>query len=285
MTVDGKVVVVTGAARGLGRGFAKALAGARLVLNSRDAVALEALADELRAGGTSVVTVPGSVTDDDVCASIIGAAVREFGRLDVLVNNAGIVRDRSTLKMTPEEFDDVIAVNLRGAWSCGRHAAAAMRETGGAIVNVVSEVAFYGAFGQSNYSASKAGLVALTLAWSVELAKHGIRVNAFSPAAETDMSRVVIDRLRVDGAEPDLAALGIGSVDQIGPLVDFLASDLSEKLTGQVFSFDGRHLGVWSHPQTVSVAVRDQWTADDIGRAFDAGELVAQATSRPSWRD
>ncbi|MTD15974.1 SDR family NAD(P)-dependent oxidoreductase [Nakamurella sp. YIM 132087] len=292
--LTGRSVLVTGASRGLGRGFAVALAaaGADLVLNGRDPEALEDLARELRGRGSRVVTVSGSVAEEDVARRAVAAAVEEFGGLDVLVNNAGITRDRSALKMSTAEFDDVVAVNLRGAWLCGTAAMAAMRggdRPGGVILNVVSEVAFYGAFGQSNYAAAKAGLVALTLTWAVELAKQGIRVNAFSPAALTDMSQVVMDRATTAAAAAGEAApvpadLGIGLVEEIAPLVVHLVSDASADLTGQVFSFDGRHLGVWSHPETTSVAHRPSgWTADGVAEAFRSGELVAQRTHRPSW--
>ncbi|MDQ1735095.1 MAG: hypothetical protein QOH56_1346 [Pseudonocardiales bacterium] len=287
----GRSVVVTGASRGVGRAFALALAdaGARLVINGRDADALDSLAEDLRGRAAEVVSVAGSVAETDVARSLIQRCVSSFGRVDALINNAGIVRDRTTLKMSPDEFDDVIAVNLGGAWRCGRFAAEAMRETGGgSIINIVSEVAFYGAVGQSNYAASKAGLVALTVEWALELGRYGIRANAVSPAALTDMSAVVLrrasDAARAAGQPaPDPRGLGIGMPDEIAPLILYLASDRSAEVTGQVFSFNGRDVGVWSHPHTASVLHAPGWSPQAFDDAVAGGRLTFQATHIPNW--
>ena len=165
--LDGKRIVVTGATRGLGRGFAVALAeaGARLVVNGTDAERLAEVAE-----ATGGVAVAGSVADDDVAASLVAACVERHGGVDAVVNNAGIVRDRTLMKMTPEEFDEVVAVNLRGTWSVSRHAAAAMKDTGGLLLQVVSNSAFTGSVGQTNYAASKAGVMGMLYAWDAELA-------------------------------------------------------------------------------------------------------------------
>jgi 3-oxoacyl-[acyl-carrier protein] reductase len=267
-------VIVTGATRGVGRAFAVALArsGAQLVVNGRDPALLDDLVAALRTETppvAGVVGVAGSVADESVAAALVERCVTEYGRVDALVNNAGVVRDRSALKMTTEDFDDVIATDLRGAWLCGRHAAAAMKDTGGSIVNIVSEVAFYGAFGQSNYMAAKAGLTALTLAWSQEFRRYRIRVNAVSPAALTDMSRVVLDRAQAANPSVTAADLGIGRPDDIAPLVVFLAGDASRAITGQVYSFNGRRLDTWSFPQVAASATAPSWTPDSIAAALD----------------
>ena len=195
--LDGKRVVVTGASRGLGRSFATAMAaqGASLVINGTQPDRLAETAELVAAHGGPCEQVLGSVADVDVCQAIVARGVEAFGGVDVLVNNAGIVRDRTLLKMTPEEFDDVIAVNLRGTWACGRAAAEAMRESGGVIINVVSNSGLTGAIGQTNYAAAKAGVVGMTLSWTRELARYGIRVNAVWPVAVTDMTQVVIDNV------------------------------------------------------------------------------------------
>lgn len=282
-------VIVTGATRGVGLAVARELAatGADLVLNARDAAALDHVVDAL--SGARVVGVPGDVSHQAVAERLVDTCVERFGTPDALVNNAGIVRDRTTLRMTTSEFDDVVAVDLRGPWLCGRAAARAMRDRGGAIVNVVSDVAFYGAVGQSNYMAAKAGLIALTTAWSLELARYGIRVNAVSPSALTDMSRVVLDRARdaarADGRPlPDAGDLGIGHPDQIAPLIGYLAGPEATTVTGQVLSFDGRTISAWSFPQVVARATAPTWTQADIAAAFARGDVPTQTTHHPIWR-
>jgi 3-oxoacyl-[acyl-carrier protein] reductase len=289
--VEGKAIVVTGATRGLGRAFAEALAaaGAKLVVNGRDAQRLEAVADGIRAAGGTAVAEPGSVADDAVAARLVARCVEEHGRIDVLVNNAGIVRDRTLLKMTPDEFDEVIATNLRGTWSCGRHAALAMREAGGgAIVNVISNAAFHGSIGQSNYAASKAGAVALMRAWSFELARYGIRVNSLWPVAATDMTQVVIDmaarRALQEGRDaPSARDLGIGTPAEVAPAVVFLASDRAAHLNAQVLTFNGRHLAVWTHPAEAQARDERDWTAEAIADAFADGGLAPQPLNPPAW--
>jgi NAD(P)-dependent dehydrogenase (short-subunit alcohol dehydrogenase family) len=289
--VDGKAIVVTGATRGLGRAFARALAdaGAKLVINGRDAAGLEGVADDIRAAGGAVVTEPGTVMHEAVAERLIARCVAEYGAVDVLVNNAGIVRDRTLLKMTPDEFDDVIAVNLRGTWSCGRHAALAMRDNGGgAIVNIISNAAFHGSIGQNNYAASKAGAIALMRAWSFELARYGIRVNSLWPVAVTDMTQVVIDmaarRARAEGRPaPTARDMGIGTPDEVAPAVVFLASDRSRELNAQVLSFNGRHLAVWTHPAEAGARDAEVWTAEQIAGAFANGGLSPEPMNPPAW--
>ena len=209
----------------------------------------------------------------DVCQAIVARAVEAYGGIDVLVNNAGIVRDRTLLKMTPEEFDDVVAVNLRGTWACGRAAAEAMREGGGDIINVVSNSGLTGAIGQTNYAAAKAGVVGMTLSWTRELARYGIRVNAVWPVAVTDMTQVVIDnverRAREAGREvPTPQEMGLGDPDEVANVVVYLASDKAADVNGQIVTFNGRKMALWTLPREVNVEVRDGWTLDDIVEQF-----------------
>jgi 3-oxoacyl-[acyl-carrier protein] reductase len=269
VTLAGKVVAITGATRGLGLAVARACAaaGAELVVNGRDAARLDALVAEL----PSAVGVPGSVAEEDVADRVAEAAIERFGRLDVLINNAGIVRDRTTLRMTAEEFDDVVAVNLRGTWLCGRAAARAMRQTGGQIVNVVSNVAFHGSVGQSNYAATKAAGAALTRAWAHELERYGIRSNAVWPVAMTDMTQVVVER---DGRSA--AEIGLGEPDAVAAVFVFLASDAAAHLNAQVLTFNGGRLAVWKKPREVEIRHRDHWTADDVAAAFDGPDGFAE---------
>jgi NAD(P)-dependent dehydrogenase (short-subunit alcohol dehydrogenase family) len=274
--LEGRRVVVTGASRGLGRAFAVALAeqGARLVINGTDAARLaETQAAIDRAGGRAVSQL-GSVADYQACAAVVGRCVQEFGGIDVLVNNAGTVRDRTLMRMTPEEFDEVIAVNLRGTWACSREAAVAMKEGGGHIINVISGSAFTGPVGQTNYAAAKAGVAAMMRCWVHELARYGIRCNSIWPLGLTDMTRVIVDRNRElaekEGREPPSPReLGLGLPEEIAPIVVFLASDEASSLNGQVVSFNGRRLALWTHPREVHVEQRDDpFTLDDLRRDF-----------------
>jgi NAD(P)-dependent dehydrogenase (short-subunit alcohol dehydrogenase family) len=285
-------VIVTGATRGVGRAVAAALAaeGCPLVVTGRDRARLDDLVEELRGSGAEVDAVAGDVSDEEVVAATVQRGLQRFGAISGLVNNAGIVADRTTLKMTVDEFDRVLAVNLRGAWLCGRAVAAAARDTGTgcSIVNIVSEVAFYGAVGQSNYMASKAGLVALTVAWAQELARYGIRANGVSPAALTQMSEVVLQHAtaaaeRAGRPAPEAADLGIGTPDEVAPLVTYLLGEQSREVTGQVFSFNGRNLGVWSFPRIAAQASAAGWTVADIAAAVDSVRLELQVTNPPEW--
>ena len=141
--LEGKRIVVTGASRGLGRGFATALAaeGAQLVVNGTNPVLVDDVVGAITADGGTAVALVGSVADDDVAEAMVHACVDTFGGIDAVVNNAGVVRDRTLMNMSPEEFDEVVAVNLRGTWSVSRHAARAMKETGGLLLQVISNSA------------------------------------------------------------------------------------------------------------------------------------------------
>jgi NAD(P)-dependent dehydrogenase (short-subunit alcohol dehydrogenase family) len=274
--LDGKRIVVTGSTRGLGRGFALALAGAgaRVVVNGTDAARATAVADEIAAGGGTAVAVAGSVADDDVAARLVATCVDAFGGIDAVVNNAGIVRDRTLLNMTPEEFDDVVAVNLRGTWSVSRHAARAMKEAGGGLLlQVISGSAFVPSVGQTNYAASKAGVMGMLYAWDGELARHGIRVNALWPIADTDMTQVVFDNARkraeADGRPaPTAAELGFGTPETVAPVVVYLCSDRAAHLRSQLVTFNGRKLALWQHPREAWIERKDAWTLDELDSAL-----------------
>lgn len=273
--LKGKRVIVTGASRGLGRAFAVGLAaeGARVVINGTNAEKLEETRASIEAAGGSVVSQLGSVADDEVCQALIARAVDEFGGLDALVNNAGVVHDRTLMRMTPEEFDEVIAVNLRGTWSCSKAAALAMKESGGQIINVISASAFTGPVGQTNYAAAKAGVAGMTRCWAYELERYGIRCNAIWPLALTDMTGVIVERNRElaqkEGREPPSAAdLGLGQPEQVARMVVFLASDAAAGLNGQIVSFNGRKIALWTHPREVNIHERDDWSLDDLVRDF-----------------
>jgi NAD(P)-dependent dehydrogenase (short-subunit alcohol dehydrogenase family) len=196
------------------------------------------------------------------------------------VNNAGIVRDRTLRKMTPAEFDEVVAVNLRGTWSVSRHAAMAMKETGGLLLQIVSNSAFTGSIGQTNYAASKAGVMGMLYAWDAELSRFGIRTNALWPIAATDMTSVVFDNAKkaADAAgrpAPSARELGFGAPDEVAPVVVYLCSDRAAHLRSQLVTFNGSKLAVWQHPRETQIQRRDAWTIDDLDDALrDAAEPV-----------
>ena len=267
-SLDGCRAVVTGSTRGLGFAFAQALCaeGAAVVVNGRTREACERARRALAADGGRVETVAGSVHEEDVADALVERCVERFGGVDFVVNNAGITRDRTLTKMTAADFDEVVATHLRGAWLVSRAAVRAMRAAGagGSIVNVISgSGALFGLIGQSNYAAAKGGVLGLTRALSVELARHEIRVNALYPVAATDMTREVAERA---GA----AALPFDDPATVAPIVSYLASPQATSLTGQVIHFDGRELSVWTHPQLAATATRPAWDVHAIASFFDS---------------
>ncbi|MEY4373000.1 MAG: hypothetical protein RL219_1769 [Actinomycetota bacterium] len=273
--LDGKRIVVTGATRGLGRGFAMALgaAGARLVVNGTNAALADEVVSAIRAAGGTAEAVVGSVAEDDVAERLVSTCVERYGGIDVAVNNAGIVRDRTLMNMSPEEFDDVVAVNLRGTWSVSRHAARAMKSTGGMLLQVISGSAYVGSVGQTNYAASKAGVMGMLYAWDLELSRFNIRTNALWPIGETDMTQVVFEQARKRAEEtgkpvPSPAEMGFGTPETIAPVVVYLCSDRASELRSQLVTFNGRKLALWQHPKETWVKRQESWSVDQIDDAL-----------------
>jgi len=273
----GKRIVITGSSRGLGRAFAVAMAkeGASLVLNGTNADALRDAETLVRKVGGKSTSVLGSVADSAVCERLVRTCVEQYGGIDILVNNAGLVRDRTLFKMSDAEFDEVIAVHLRGSWACGKHAALAMREGGGGqIVNVISNSGLCGGFGQSNYAAAKAGMLGLQRTWVLELSRYGIRCNAFWPIADTDMTHVVFDNAAREAAGRGAAAptpveLGFGSADEVAQGMVWLVSDAARHFNGQIMSFNGRKTALWTQPREVHESFRPTaWSVDDLTRHY-----------------
>ena len=282
-TLAGKRIVITGSSRGLGRGFAleMAKAGARVVINGTNAEALGATASAIGAAGGEVVSVLGSVADSALCSKLIQTCVDSYGGIDVLINNAGQVRDRTLFKMSDDDFDQVIAVHLRGTFMCSRQAALVMREQGtGHIVNVVSSSGLVGGFGQSNYAAAKAGMMGLLYTWVMELARYGIRCNAFWPIAQTDMTQVVFERAKQDAsakgrAAPTPAALGFGTPAEVAQGMIWLASDAAARFNGQCFTFNGRKTALWSHPSEVIESFKTApWSVAELTTFYASVEPV-----------
>jgi len=260
----GKRIVITGSSRGLGRATAEAFArqGARLVLNGTQQEALAEAEDCVRAAGGEVTSVLGSVAESATCERLVRTCVETFGSIDILIHNAGQVRDRTLFKMSDEDFDAVIATHLRGAWACGKYAAMAMRDNGGGqIIQVISNSGLSGGFGQSNYAAAKAGMLGLQRTWVLELARYGIRCNAFWPIAATEMTQVVFDlaakQAASEGREaPKPVELGFGNPDEVAEGLLFLASDAASEWNGQVLTFNGRRTALWTAPEETHITYR-----------------------------
>ena len=241
--LDGKVAIVTGGSRGIGLAIAALLAedGAAVVVSGRDADRLQRAVKELEAQGRAAHAVVADAASREDCDRLADAAKERFGRIDVLVNNAGITRDGLLVRMKDEDWDRVMDVNLRGVFLLTRAVTKAMvrQKRGGRVINITSTAGAMGNAGQANYSAAKAGLIGLTKAAARELAHWSILVNAVAPGLiETDMAAAL-------PAEARAALLGqvplkrIGTAREVAEVVRFLAGDGAAYITGQVFHVNG----------------------------------------------
>jgi 3-oxoacyl-[acyl-carrier protein] reductase len=277
LLLKGKVAVVTGSSRGLGRAYAVALAqaGAKVVVNGTAADAVQEVVRQIKKGGGEAVGCVESVASWEGAQRLIQCCLDNFSRIDILVNNAGIARDRTLVNMTEQEWDEVINVHLKGTFACGKFAALAMREQkGGRIINVTSSAGLRGNFGQTNYAAAKAGIVAMTLTWALELGRYGITVNAIRAAARTRMTEPLIQRAVQQARESGKTAaspeeMGFYPPEAAAPLVVFLASDQADWINGQVIAIDGPRLVLWSHPKPGRTAYMfPGWSVDTLLRYF-----------------
>ena len=279
--LEGRVAVITGAGRGIGREHALLFAslGAKVVVNDlggatdgsgADTSAAQAVADEIVTAGGEAVASTDSVSSDAGAKAIIDAAVEAFGDLHVLVNNAGILRDRMLVSMSEQEFDDVIGVHLKGTFNVTRHAAQVWRERskagdGGdrAIVNTSSGAGLHGNPGQTNYAAAKAGIAAMTIVNALELKRYGVRANAIAPIARTRLTLQTPgmgDAMQVSAFDPE----------NVSPLVACLAAETCP-FTGQVFSVYGGSVGIyagWSIAEEVTTTA-GRWQADELAAAME----------------
>ncbi|MGP4016572.1 SDR family oxidoreductase [Saccharopolyspora sp. 5N708] len=285
MDLSGKVAVVTGSGRGLGRAYAQALAasGAAVVVNDVDAEAAGQVVEAITAAGGRAVSVAAPVGSAEVADRLVATAVAEFGQLDAMVTNAGILRDRVLWKMSDADFDAVIDVHLRGTFTCARAAAVRMREqgTGGRLILISSPAGQRGNFGQTNYAAAKAGIVAMARTWAMELARADIAVNAVVPVAATEMTKtipafgpIIEEAERTGQPFPQWLRKdeGFGTAADVASLIVFLTSDAAKGVTGQAIGIGGDKLALWSHPHEKTPAYADGgWTADAIAASWHGG--------------
>lgn len=288
--LDGKVAIVTGAGHGVGRGEALELAaqGARVVVNDLGGTSTgegsdTCPADEVVAlicdrGGEAVANYD-DVADWDGARALVHQAIDTFGTLDVLVNNAGILRDKMIFSMSEEDFDSVIRVHLKGTFAPTRHAAEYWRAQSKAgnqprasIVNTASGAGLQGNVGQTNYGAAKAGIAAMTIINSLELARYGVRANVICPGGMTRLAGTIIKDLELKEPE-EYTEYAVMNPANSAPMVAFLASDESITITGQVFRAVGDSIAHYQ-PWTVGTEIRtksgERWVPEEIGDAVYA---------------
>jgi 3-oxoacyl-[acyl-carrier protein] reductase len=235
-----------------------------VVVNDVDEGEAKKVAAEIAAEGGRAVASAADIGARAGCEELVRQCIRELGKVDVLVNNAGIARDRTLLKMTDDEFNDVWRIHVMGTFWCAQVAARAMQErgAGGVIINTTS-AAHMGNFGQTNYAAAKGAIASMTYTWAMELAKYGIRVNGVSPAGST---RLGITYKAAGGKAPEIPFM-----DPLlnGPMVVFLASDEAAYITGQIFGTGADRLSLLSHPRYGATLLKPGgWTLDDIRQYF-----------------
>ena len=295
---DGRVVVITGAGRGIGREHALEFArqGADIVVNDLGSEVdgtgasvgpAHDVAEEVRALGRRAVVNGDDVADEAGAERLIKAAIEEYGRLDVLVNNAGILRDRMLVNMTFAEWDDVVRVHLRGTFGPSHFAARHWRERAKAgeavdarIINTSSPSGIYGNTGQTNYGAAKAGIASFTIIAAMELANYGVTVNAIAPAAATRMT-IPLRAGRAPEVPPD--SFDPSAPDNIAPIVVWLGSRESAGITGRVFNVRGGRISVAEGWRAGPATDRDRrWDPAELGDVIRA--LVADAQPNANMR-
>lgn len=277
MDLTNKVAVVTGSGQGLGLAYAKDLArhGAAVVINDVNADTADAAVAEITAAGGRAVPIVAPVGSTETAQALVTGAVEAFGRLDVMVTNAGILRDKVLWKMTDDDFDAVVNVHLRGTFTCVREAVLRFRAQGdgGRVICIGSPAGQRGNFGQTNYSGAKSGIVGMVRTWALELQRAGITANAVCPVAATAMTETIpflapyIDSMKNGDPLPAIIRreVGMGTPEDAAGLISFLASDTAAEITGQAFSVGGDRLALWSHPQLTATGLHDGgWSADDV---------------------
>ncbi|MCX6497865.1 MAG: SDR family NAD(P)-dependent oxidoreductase [Arthrobacter sp.] len=283
MSLAGKVAIVTGSGRGLGLAYARELArqGAAVVVNDVDAAVAAEAVRTIQSDGGRAAAVVAPVGSSEVAKQLVQAAVSEYGRLDILVTNAGILRDKSLLKMTDDDFDAVINVHLKGTFTCAREAFGYFKENGipGRIITIGSPTGQRGNFGQTNYAAAKAGIVGMVRTWALEMKKAGVTANAVIPVAATAMTKTIPyfqKAVEADERGETMPAffrhdLGFGTADDVAGLIAFLASDAAAGITGQAIGAGGDRLQLWTHPEAAATEYREGgWGYQDLVDDFEA---------------
>lgn len=243
MQLKGKTAIITGSSRGIGKAIAFKLGkmGANIVINgSSPSDALKKTEEELKEAGINVITVVADVRKNEDVEAMINTAVETFGSLDILVNNAGVTKDKLMMRMTESDWDDVLDINLKGAFLCTKAASKIMmKQRSGKIINITSVVGITGNPSQTNYAASKAGLIGLTKSTAKELASRGINCNAVAPGLiETDMTDVLPDSVKENYLN-SIPQKRYGTPEDVANVVGFLASEEANYITGQVIHIDG----------------------------------------------
>ena len=243
MQLKGKTAIITGSSRGIGKAIAFKLGkmGANIVINgSSPSDALKKTEEELKEAGINVITVVADVRKNEDVEAMINTAVETFGSLDILVNNAGVTKDKLMMRMTESDWDDVLDINLKGAFLCTKAASKIMmKQRSGKIINITSVVGITGNPSQTNYAASKAGLIGLTKSTAKELASRGINCNAVAPGLiETDMTDVLPDSVKENYLN-SIPQKRYGTPEDVANVVGFLASEEANYITGQVMHIDG----------------------------------------------
>jgi len=270
MLLDEKVAVVTGSGTGLGRAYAMGLAkaGAKVVVNARTASNVANVVEEIRKMGGTAEGCAASVASMEGAREIIQTAIDRFGRIDILVNNAGITGRKLLVDMTEQDFDDVIATNLKGTFACTRHAVPHMMKQGwGRIINM-SSGSILGQEGATSYASSKGGVLNISLTWAVELAQYGITCNAIRTSAATRLTETRREQAKQAALErheqpPTDADLGYYKPEEAAPLVVFLASDEADWINGQFICIDGPRLALCEHTHHAKTAIMPGgWTSE-----------------------
>jgi NAD(P)-dependent dehydrogenase (short-subunit alcohol dehydrogenase family) len=283
--LDGSVAIVTGAGRGIGRGEAIELAreGARVVVNELDSEVGQSVVDEIAAAGGEAVLDTGDCSEEDTARRLIGTAIDTWGKLDALVNNAGILRDRTVAKMSADEWDAVVKVHLRGHFLPTHYACAHWKEagTGGRIVCTASTSGLLGNFGQANYGAAKAGIAAFSTIVAMEMARYGVRCNAIAPAARTRMTESAYGAFKDMSGDEEGETFDFWHPDNVAPLVAYLCSESAGTISGKVFGVQGDAVELYQPFTSVAVIQNHDTRFTAEGIAARAHELFAASGLSP----